>query len=91
MAECIIPFFITYIGTCYGGTKDPDGVLANAADQLYRARPVRRCAAPGCGAKGENLRACAGCREVFYCSEPCQRTDWRTGGHKHRCTGRAGR
>ncbi|KZV74143.1 hypothetical protein PENSPDRAFT_648341 [Peniophora sp. CONT] len=30
-------------------------------------------------------RACAGCREVRYCSRSCQHTDWAKGGHKRQC------
>lgn len=31
---------------------------------------------------------CAGCREVWYCGEECQKKHWREGGHRDRCAGR---
>ncbi|KAI0203850.1 SET domain-containing protein [Astrocystis sublimbata] len=31
------------------------------------------------------VRACTGCRAVFYCSPKCQKLDWATGGHKAEC------
>jgi tetratricopeptide (TPR) repeat protein len=37
---------------------------------------------------GERLRTCL-CRTAFYCSQACQKRDWRV--HKHTCAGRSSR
>ncbi|KAJ7815095.1 hypothetical protein B0H14DRAFT_2848759 [Mycena olivaceomarginata] len=31
------------------------------------------------------FRRCAGCLRHYYCSEACQRADWRVGGHREAC------
>ncbi len=31
--------------------------------------------------------ACSGCKDALYCSKPCQKWDWKTGGHKVLCRG----
>ncbi|KAF7310189.1 MYND-type domain-containing protein [Mycena indigotica] len=31
------------------------------------------------------FKRCSGCRVVVYCSEACQKVDWREGGHKKGC------
>ena len=31
------------------------------------------------------LRSCAGCGEVRYCSRACQKSDWKRGGHMDEC------
>jgi len=93
VGESIISFFSFYIGYSLGLWQNslPDGPLPNTLTLIYPERPVRTCAGPDCEAKGKEFSACAGCREVFYCSKLCQRRDWKAGGHNNRCAGRAGR
>jgi len=31
------------------------------------------------------LQVCSRCKAVYYCSTPCQKQDWKCGGHKHVC------
>ncbi|KAJ7113265.1 hypothetical protein C8R43DRAFT_1040121 [Mycena crocata] len=31
------------------------------------------------------FRRCAGCFSAYYCSRPCQKADWREGGHRGAC------
>ncbi|KAJ7755258.1 hypothetical protein B0H16DRAFT_1690374 [Mycena metata] len=31
------------------------------------------------------LRRCSGCRTFLYCSPTCQKSDWKTGGHREMC------
>ncbi|KAJ7676578.1 hypothetical protein DFH06DRAFT_1291567 [Mycena polygramma] len=40
-----------------------------------------------CGAIQEKtqFKRCGGCLEAYYCSESCQRADWRAGGHREAC------
>ncbi|KAJ7154938.1 hypothetical protein C8R43DRAFT_1106477 [Mycena crocata] len=33
-----------------------------------------------------NFKHCGGCRHQYYCSETCQRNDWRVGGHRTTCS-----
>jgi hypothetical protein len=48
------------------------------------------CSAPGCTRTtedlGRNLRYCAGCRWVPYCSRACQKACWRRKDGHHHCT-----
>ena len=39
------------------------------------------------GTEGKELKKCAGCQLVFYCSRTCQKADWRAG-HRETCAGR---
>ncbi|KAJ6462229.1 hypothetical protein C8R45DRAFT_1220653, partial [Mycena sanguinolenta] len=32
-----------------------------------------------------SFRRCSGCLSVYYCSQSCQTTDWRHGGHRNAC------
>ena len=59
-------------------------VLACSAAATY---PLRgRCCA-SCYAAGVPLRVCASCKAVAYCSQECQRSDWRL--HKGECAHQA--
>ncbi len=40
-----------------------------------------------CGV-GPCTNRCSLCKQVYYCSVDCQRTDWTKGGHRKNCTGR---
>ncbi|KAK7006392.1 hypothetical protein R3P38DRAFT_2647040 [Favolaschia claudopus] len=53
-----------------------------AADRVYR----RACDNMKCGMISDrtNLKRCAGCRELLYCSRACQISDWQTG-HRESC------
>ena len=51
---------------------DPDGINV----------PCEKCGTPP--EEGDKHFTCTGCRQVFYCSENCQRAGWR-GGHKTVC------
>ena len=42
-----------------------------------------RCAA--CGV-ADAVNTCAGCHVVQYCSNTCQKNDWKSGGHKENCS-----
>ena len=48
---------------------------------------LRDCA--NCGAPelpdGKPHRMCSRCKMTFYCSAECQKTHWKTGGHKQHC------
>lgn len=68
-----------------------------AAEQLALARvaAARSCAHLACSnvdaeggpaaGEGRGCKKCGGCRAVSYCSEACQHTDWRQGGHRRVC------
>lgn len=56
-----------------------------------RARDVRACAGPGCGATvitsgtpGRAFQVCAKCKLLRYCSRECQRRDWTEGELPHK-------
>ncbi|KAK6988048.1 hypothetical protein R3P38DRAFT_3098032 [Favolaschia claudopus] len=53
-----------------------------AADRVYR----RACDNMKCKMISDrtNLKRCAGCRELLYCSRACQISDWQTG-HRESC------
>jgi hypothetical protein len=38
-----------------------------------------------CGKEFEGKHCCSRCKCVFYCSQECQRNDWKRGGHKNEC------
>jgi len=42
-----------------------------------------------CGVASDHLKLCGQCQSVFYCSEACQRVDWKWG-HKNGCVGMGG-
>lgn len=48
-----------------------------------KSEAERVCFAPGCGKCGLKFKRCAGCQLAEYCSEECQRNDWRA--HKPMC------
>jgi len=33
------------------------------------------------------MKACGGCKKLYYCTVQCQRLDWRSG-HKEDCQGK---
>jgi hypothetical protein len=70
----------------YSARKGDDG--ANATDGSFRAKPVfghcLKCG--GTPADGAKLSVCSGCMSVPYCSERCQRADWKE--HKLLCAAR---
>ncbi len=43
----------------------------------------KKCSNPGCN-KHNGLKACKGCKLVFYCSKRCQKTHWSNGVNGHR-------
>ena len=69
--------------------KDTDSIDENIS--VARVVPTLRACA-SCGApdkadtSGRKNRPCARCKVTFYCSTRCQQRDWRSGGHKKRCT-----
>ena len=52
-----------------------------AIEQKHNVPTAPECAV--CGDSHENLQKCGGCHSVRYCSERCQRDDWRE--HKRVC------
>lgn len=38
-----------------------------------------------CKKYSTDLSTCSRCKAVFYCSRACQKTHWKTGGHKQEC------
>ncbi|KAL1705299.1 hypothetical protein EV121DRAFT_290585 [Schizophyllum commune] len=50
-----------------------------------RLKSVRHCSNPTCTSNTDHLKSCA-CREVYYCSEACQRIHWRVQ-HRVDCEG----
>ena len=75
---------VIYLGGS-GSAMEPQAFQAAAgwlaAHQGDDSASVPRCAA--CGATGQGLSRCAGCRAVRYCGPECQRSDWRR--HKASC------
>ncbi|KAJ7113110.1 hypothetical protein C8R44DRAFT_984922 [Mycena epipterygia] len=55
--------------------------------QSDRYYSVRACDNLACGeiVKRPDFKRCGGCRSRYYCSETCQRADWRRGGHRNTC------
>ncbi|KAJ6523866.1 hypothetical protein B0H19DRAFT_647163 [Mycena capillaripes] len=53
-----------------------------------RIMSSRECDSPTCNATdvGWHFGVCSGCRQRFYCSEGCQRVDWKEGGHNGVCS-----
>ncbi|KAJ7719134.1 hypothetical protein B0H16DRAFT_1607441, partial [Mycena metata] len=35
----------------------------------------------------QKFRCCSGCLQVYYCSNACQASDWKVGGHRNACVG----
>jgi hypothetical protein len=70
------------VATDGAGTADTD-TAGGAADTERQTC----CGKDGCEKKGKFL--CAGCRDVRYCSQECQRAHWKAG-HKRGCTRSAG-
>ena len=62
------------------GTKYADSVKDKRKEQKKEEGSFRKC--PTCGEKGHYR--CTGCYLELYCSEVCQRQDWRKG-HKVVC------
>ena len=49
-----------------------------------RAPADSACACNRCGkARESGFKKCGGCKAVYYCTQACQKADWKT--HKHRC------
>ena len=72
-----------------GSSKGKKGKKGSAS-----ATPaLRDCA--NCGAPelpdGKPHRMCSRCKMTFYCSAECQKTHWKTGGHKQHCVAREDR
>ncbi|PIL31938.1 hypothetical protein GSI_06642 [Ganoderma sinense ZZ0214-1] len=75
-------------------TRDDLGRLFEMRGELQAAQEIRLKGAPyniACGNFNcsmlqnslSNLSRCSVCKAVFYCSQPCQRADWRR--HKKYC------
>lgn len=57
--------------------------FASARAFLLKAYEPKYCRV--CNAIGQSLKTCAGCHEVTYCSQKCQRAHWAE--HKKTCAG----
>ena len=57
-----------------------DNLSMRKEQRMEAGGRFKKC--PGCGGKGE--RRCTGCYREAYCSEECQRSEWRKG-HKKVC------
>ena len=54
-------------------------------DDAMRALDAVTSMCCSCGDEGENLQTCSRCKCAFYCSKDCQRSHWKSGGHKIKC------
>lgn len=61
--------------------KKVDRALGGFAERL--GDPVEPCRVCGKCALGTKLKRCTRCKQAFYCSQTCQKKDWRQ--HKRRC------
>lgn len=61
--------------------KKVDRALGGFAERL--GDPVEPCRVCGKCALGTKLKRCTRCKQAFYCSQICQKKDWRQ--HKRRC------
>ena len=74
-----------------GGGGSSKGKKGKGKKGSASATPaLRDCA--NCGAPelpdGKPHRMCSRCKMTFYCSAECQKTHWKTGGHKQHCVAR---
>lgn len=65
--------------------KKPNPVTLAENGQIYLWSDETHCHNPECGETKftRNLKKCAGCKSVLYCSKECQKTDWTA--HKLSC------
>jgi FMN phosphatase YigB (HAD superfamily) len=73
-------------------TRNSSGALEGKAAALGSppSSLLRACAGPGCEQhekKERDFGACAGCRQLVYCSRACQERHWLEGGHRQACSG----
>ena len=61
---------------------DEDHVITHKIDDSMACKPLSQCAHPNCCVTFK-LRRCSGCNIVKYCSESCQRADWKN--HRVQC------
>mmetsp|Transcript_25804 Transcript_25804/g.81958 ORF Transcript_25804/g.81958 Transcript_25804/m.81958 type:complete len:289 (-) Transcript_25804:378-1244(-) len=74
------------VASCERGPSSFSSAADAAAGILAGVRLSDACA--GCGATragGADLKSCAACGHVFYCSKSCQKADWKRG-HKAACS-----
>ena len=80
-------------GSSSGGSKKTSGNKKKKGGGAAATPALRDCA--NCGAPetpdGKPHRMCTRCKMTFYCSTECQKTHWKTGGHKQHCVAVADR
>ena len=60
-----------------------DVVLSTKAEAYVPSNNASRCAS--CFTSSKPLRRCKGCSYAHYCSQACQKKDWKDGGHSKSC------
>ena len=61
----------------------PDVRLTEEVERHFRDEDMYKCCSE-CLLPSDDLKRCAQCKEVQYCSKPCQKKAW-TSGHKVSC------